>query len=124
MIEGFPQIGRTLTKEEYDKLVALAKQDKHGVFAPTHPIRKDGQLVGYFSIGQQMAPIVFAWLSTKELKARDSFSLINMVENHVYLAGAGMVCFPVPKESPFYGLMESMGYKPAGEYTFFIKELK
>jgi len=123
MIEGFAYLGRSMPKEDYEKLLELAKADKHGVFVPTHPIYKKGELVGYFSIGQQYAPIVFAWLSTKDLKARESLSLVNMVENHVYLNGAQHICFPIPKESPFYELMESLGYKSAGDYTFFVKQL-
>lgn len=123
MINGFPIIDRIKSEEEFHTLVRLAKEDNHGVFEPTHPIRKGGQLVGYFSVGQQNIPIVFAWLSTKEITNRDSFNLINTVENFSYLQGAKAICFPVPKSSPFHEVMESMGFKPAGEYTFFVKGL-
>jgi|SRR6516164_6845532 hypothetical protein len=123
MINGFPIIDRFRGEDEYKQLCELAKTDNHGVFAPTHPVRKNGELVGYFSIAPQGVPIVFAWLSTEHILPRESFALINTVENHVALAGNVAMCLPVPKTSPFYGVMESMGYVPAGEYTFFVKKL-
>lgn len=119
----FPYIDRIRSEEEFQQLVDLALADNHGVFAPTHPVRKGGKLVGYFSINPKAVPIVFAWLSTKEVSPRDSFSLINVVENHVALAGANAICLPVPRSSPFYEVMLSMGYKHSGDYTFFVKQL-
>jgi len=111
------------THEDHKALVELAKADDHGVFLPTHPIVKDGKLVGYFSIGAPGRPIVMAWLSTKELQARESLSLINRVENHVAMNGGRGVCFPVPKHSPFYPIMKSLGYANGGTYDFFVKDL-
>lgn len=125
MLPGFVGFDRVRSQEEMDQLIAKAKEDNHGVFIPTHPLRKDGELVGYFSIGHPGAILVFAWLSTKELGARDSFSLINAVEGMV--AGppiaSGMICWPIPENSPFFPLMEKLGYKDAGSYHFFIKNL-
>jgi hypothetical protein len=38
--------------------------------------------------------------------------------------GALSVAFPVPKNSPFHPLMVPMGYSNAGNYDFFVKQLK
>jgi len=122
MINGFAYLDRIHSKEEFDKLVELAKVDSHGVYSPTHTVKKGGELVGWFSIGASI-PVVFAWLSTKKILPRESLTLINSVENHVALSGATHVAFPVPKDSPFHSIMEHMGYKPCGEYTFFVKPL-
>ena len=123
MINGFISFDRPRSEEDFKELVALAKQDNHGVFFPTHPLRKDGKTVGYFSVGPKGPTYVFAWLSTKDIPARESFHLINAVEDMVARAGEKTICFPVPKESPFYPLMAHMGYRDGGEYTFYIKEV-
>lgn len=124
MINGFVCFDRIRSQEEFNKLVELAHQDNHGVFAPTHALRRNGELVGYFSVGSPGVPIVFGWLSTKQLHARDSFYLINSVEDMVARTGAVAVAFPIPECSPFFNLMTEMGYKKAEQYTFFIKEFK
>jgi hypothetical protein len=127
MINGFVAFDRFRSQEEVNEFVKKAFADNHGVFYPTHPLRKDGETVGYFSIGAQAAVICFAWLSTKDVPARESFHLINSVECLVSALprdkGIRAICFPVPKESPFHPLMEPMGYKNGGTYDFFIKEL-
>ncbi len=122
MIEGHVWLDRIKTAEEFNELVEKSKSDNHGVYAPTHIVKKNGEVLGYFSIAASV-PIVLAWLSTQKVQPRDSISLINSVENHVAMGGASHVAFPVPKSSPFHEHMEKLGYKPAGEYTFFIKEL-
>ena len=124
MIEGFVHLERIKDEEEFTKLVELSKADSHGVYAPSVTVKNGkGELVGYFSIGSPGVPIVFAWLSTKEVSARDSFTLINMVETHRALMGDKAIAFPVPKDSPFHPYMEKIGYKCAGSYDFFVKKL-
>jgi len=122
-MQGFIWLDRVKDNSEIAELIVKAKAENHGVFLPTHTIKKDGELVGYFSIGSPGYPVVFAWLGDV-LTARDSFSLINNVENHLALAGSSGCCFPVPRSSPFHALMENMGFKQAGEYTFYVKKLQ
>lgn len=123
MIEGFTYLDRIRSKEEFDELAKLAKDDRHGLYMPTHVVRKNGTMVGYLSIGNPGAVIVFGWFSTKEMSSRESFHLVNTAEGIVTGPKGNVICFPIPKDSPFHSNMESMGYKNAGEYTFFIKEL-
>jgi hypothetical protein len=124
MINGFAYLARVKSPEELKELHDKALADNHGIYFPTQVIWKNGEKVGYFSVGAPGVPVVFAWLSTGgELTARDSFSLINAVESLCAAGGARAVAFPVPEDSPFFPLMEEMGFKPAGKYTFFIKEL-
>ncbi len=123
MIKGFVGFNQIKTKEELELLIEKAKQDNHGVFLPTHLLKKDGEQVGYFSVAMPGAVLVFAWLSTKEVTSRESFHLINSVESMVASGNGKMICFPVPTDSPFHPLMESMGYRSGGTYEFFIKEL-
>jgi hypothetical protein len=123
LLSNFIYIDRKFKDEqELHDAFEAAKAENHGVFCPTHPLRKDGEVVGYFSVGSPGYPVVFAWLG-ECIPPRESFSLVNRMENHVALAGATGICFPVPKSSPFHPLMGHMGYKNGGEYTFFYKPL-
>ena len=116
-------IHHRISKEELCELIEKARLENHGVFLQTHPLKRDGELIGYFSVGSPGYPVVFAWLG-ECIQARESFSLINSIENHVVLAGANGVCFPVPKNSPFHPLMEHMGFKNGGTYDFFVKNFE
>jgi len=78
-------------------------------------------MAGYFSVGTPGFPVVQSWLA-ECLQPRESFSLVNMVENLVHCNGAAGICLAVPKTSPFHPLMESMGYKNGGNYDFFVKK--
>lgn len=123
IIKGLVYIDRKFKNEqELKDLFEAARSENHGVFCPSHPLRIDGEAVGYLSIGSPGYPVVFAWLA-QCIPPRESFSIINRAENHVALAGATGICWPVPKTSPFYPLMEKMGYKNGGEYDFFYKPL-
>lgn len=128
MIEGFVGFYRFKDEEEYKKMVEKAREDNHGVFIPTHPLKKnlkggEQEIVGYASVGHPGAVLVFGWLSTKELSARESFHIINTIEDMVSRSETKTVCMPMPKDSPFHPLMESMGYSNAGTYDFFVKKV-
>jgi hypothetical protein len=64
-----------------------AELDGHGLLAPTHVVLKENVIAGAFSIGGAM--LVTMWLDSQRLQARQSFSLINTVEN---IAAEGMRC--------------------------------
>lgn len=121
-MKGFAELDKIRSKEEFLQLVQKAKEDSHGTFEPTQVVRKDGAIVGYFSIGEPGCCTVFAWLSTKEMPPRESFHLINTVESMIRCGTAKVICFPVPKDSPFHPLMKEMGYVSAGTYEYFVKE--
>lgn len=123
MIPGHSWIKPGCTPDEYIDLCRLAKLDNHGVIVPTHLIQKDGATIGYYSIGIPGKPVVMGWMSTKELAARESFSLLNRVENHVAMNGGNGLILPIPLSSPFHPVMKSMGYVNAGTYDFFVKDL-
>ena len=122
ILNGLIYIDRKfLNEEEFLSAVEAAKAEKHGMFCPTHPLRRNGEIVGYLSIGSPGFPIAFAWFGSC-IPPRESFSIINRAENHVALAGASGICWPIPKQSPFHPLMEAMGYTNGGSYDFFYKK--
>lgn len=119
--DNFIWLDRIKSKEELQELIDKAKEDKHGLFAPTFKVVKGGKISGYVSIGTPGFPVCVGWMSTKEVPKRDGLTIMNMVENHVFINGATGVIMPMPKVSPFYPLMEKMGYKNHGTYDFFAK---
>lgn len=126
MFDQILTLDRIRGKEEFDELVELARKDTHGVFYPTHGIRKNGQRAGYFSIGAAGPVYIWSWLSTQHCtNKRDVLYLLNSVEGMVAAAGGDMLCAPMPKCSPFYDLISNpkSGYNNAGDYTFFTKKL-
>lgn len=122
MIEGFVSMERP-KPEDMEALVQAAKEDSHSVVFPTHVLKKDGKVVGYFSLAPNAMPTVLAWLSTKEVPSRESFHLINAIEYQVSVNGGQAIMWPVPENSPFFPLMEKLGYKNAGQYYVFIKKV-
>lgn len=119
MIKDFAHV-RLPVPSDMPLLVEGAKVDEHAVLPPWLVVEKDGKPVGYFHV----SPCVMAWLSTKELVPRDTFHLINTVENILRLqnVNAPVVPFwPVPKRSPLHAHAKAMGYLDQGEYTIFTR---
>lgn len=105
--------------EEYENLKAAAKEDGHGVQGvPTFLVQKGADVVGYFAV----QPSVLLWLHSRKLMGRESFYLINTVEN-IIRQGAATVVVPCPKASPLYGYMKALGFESLGEYELFTKKL-
>lgn len=117
MIEGFASL-EPLRQGDVEYLAEAAKSDKHGVILPTDVIWQDGQRVGFLSIGA--LPTVMAWLSTKDMKPRESFHIVQTMEAICRRQAPG-VYVPMPVSSPFHPLMERMGYTNGGTYDFFFK---
>lgn len=113
MIPDFAFV-RPFREGDLPVLVEAAKEDKHIVLPPGLVVEKQGEVCGYF----HTSPSTFAWLSTKKLTPRDTFHLVNTVEN---LIASPVLQWPIPKESPLHGQMEAMGYKKMGTFDVFIR---
>jgi len=100
-------------------LQSAAEAEQHFAYAPTDTVWKNGEIVGYFSVGT-LTP-VWCWFG-KKLSPRESLTLINTVQQSVYRTGSRGLFYPVPTGSPFHPLMEHMGFKNFGNYDFFVKE--
>lgn len=90
----------------------------HAVMKPTHVAVRGKQVVGYGSLGA--LPMMFAWLDTKQLSARESFALWRAAEEQ--LKGRGQVVVPCGTDSPLLPFMEKLGYKKLGTAHIFVKE--
>jgi hypothetical protein len=110
-----------LRPEEVEALERAAARDAHGVWYPSHLIRKNGAIAGYLSICQ--TPIVNVWLDSKQVQARDSIQLLNTLENVLRMTGRDSYIMPCAKTSPFYANMDRLGYTAVGENVWFHKNL-
>lgn len=114
-------IRRVASKEEVAELVEAAKLDNHALMFPSHIIRKGGRIAGYFSINR--TPIINVWLSTTELKARDTVNLFGSMEMLAAESGLTKIIMPCAETSPLYPLMPHMGFANLGKTTINFKNL-
>ena len=112
---------RPVRHEELPKLQQLAAEDGHHVVGPTHVAVKDGDIVGYFSMGS--IPMILTWLSTKHVVASDSLKNLRQIEATATINGHPVICIPCATDSPFYQHMEKLGYIEAPMMRFFFKRL-
>lgn len=107
--------------EELADLTRAAAADGHVVVAPTHLARKDGEIVGYASIGGIM--LINTWAHSRKLVARESFGLLFEVERIAAAMGAKEICLPCSADSPFARYIHKLGYAQLGMASYNIKAL-
>lgn len=133
-MNDFPSIKPLKDQAELEELVKLASEDGHRVLSPTHIFRKGSQIIGYASIcaivplcppgAQPQAAQVHVWFDTRCFHARDSFNIINSLENIARCAcPARTLIVPCTPKSPFYGYMQGLGYSPIMETVLWGKVL-
>lgn len=123
MIEMFAGVKKITREEELEAIHAVAKEDAHGVFAPTHIIVRENECLGHISLGS--VPLVLCHFSLKKMEALDSFLVGNIIENLLANSGAKNMCMPIHESSPFHPFMtnKKLGYQNFGKMSFFVKEL-
>lgn len=110
--------------EEREELAKAAKEDGIEIIAdlPTHIIRRNGDIVGYFSI--TMIPYFHFWLHRTKIQPRESFELIFNAGLNIARGLGWKYCFtPCSDKSPFYSLLENMGTQNLGQVDFLFKQL-
>lgn len=105
------------------RLIESARSDNHLPIVPSHLAEKDGEVIGYASIG--LVPMIFTWVHSSKVRARESFALLARVEQEAAArAPCGVICTPCGFASPFHKFMPKLGYTPCGEGSFFLKNLR
>jgi hypothetical protein len=112
---------RPAREQDIEPLQAAAARDNHRVLAPTHIATKDGQIVGYVSMGA--VPVTHVWMDTQQVRARDSLSVLTTIENLASIRGWGLMCLPCSDQSPYLGFMDKFGYSNLGKMNFCVKSL-
>lgn len=110
-----------IRESDYPELQRRAALDNHGVWYPTHIVKKGGEISGYISICN--TPIVNVWLDSKTIVARDSVQLLSTIENVMRMTGRCDYVMPCSKDSPFFNNMPRLGYSVMGENVWFHKNL-
>lgn len=108
------------SKELFDKIVTLAKEDNHDIFVPTDVIMKNNEPVGMFRV--QTIPIVAGYFATKKMFSRDSVAAFNIMEQVIRRStGTDRMVVPINKNSPFHSNMIALGYTEEINHTYFYK---
>lgn len=110
-------LGNAETRAELERVAAA---DNHSVILPTHVVTKQGTIAGYASV--LPVTLLNVWVDSRTVRARESLELLNFGENlAVNLCGPRPLLTPCAEISPFYGLMEKLGYARLGPTTLHVK---
>lgn len=116
-------IRRLQSQEDLARLIEASAQDNHRPICPTHLLEREGEILGYASIG--CVPMVFCWVDSRKVRARQSFALLAQAEQlAAAYAPVNVICVPCTAESPFAPFMGRLGYHQLGEAMFLVKNLK
>lgn len=121
ILTGLPWM-RRVTPDDLPRLTAAAWADGgHLVESPTHLFEKQGEPVGYVSLGK--IPLFFGWFHTQKIKARESAGLINLMENTLAAQGHERVCLLFPEHSPLQPYIATLGYRVLGRADVALKKV-
>lgn len=115
-----PIVRPVMCQADLDNLQLAAAADNHRVIGATHLAERDGKIVGYAGILPQAA-LINVWVDSRQVHARDSIYLLNMVENLALATGARRLVMPCALESPFYNYMPKFGYRCLGQSSVNVK---
>ena len=112
----FTQVVPIVSAEEYRAAVAAAAADKHELYAPTHTFKRGDEIVGAVSLASCV--LAMPWFHTEKMGRRDSFTVINSMQNTLRMQKVGHVCIPVGPQSPFNKVMVPLGFTSLGYWNF------
>lgn len=112
----FVKVVPIASPEEYRLAVATAAEDKHELYAPTHTFKRGDEIVGAVSLASCV--LAMPWFHTTRMGRRDSFSVINSMQNALRLQKVQHVCIPVGPQSPFNKVMVPLGFTSLGYWNF------
>lgn len=118
---GWPWVRRVRDEQDQQRLKAVAATDGHQVVAASHVVEREGEIVGYASLGR--IHLLNVWVHSRAVRARESLALLNLAENLAAEMGQELICVPCAKSSPFYEYMERFGYRNLGQAGFNLKQV-
>jgi len=121
ILSGFARLVPITNQEQLDALKVEAASDNHIPLYPTHLVKRGDDVVGYISF--LATPVVSPWLHSKKVRARDSLSLLNIIENMAAARGCRTILMPCAEHSPFYPVMEKLGFTRYGFTSFNVKKI-
>ncbi len=118
---SLPTIRPLRTNDELNELIKLANADEHLVVDASHLVQKDGQTIGYLSLGKSV--MVNVWMDTKKVTASDSLHILNSMEAMLADKGASHYLMPCTPTSPYAKVMDKLGFKSLGDCIMHVKAL-
>ena len=113
------QVRAVRGEREYDMVQERAGENGHTVLNPTHMILKDGEVVGAFGLE---VSCVSWWMHDEKSGKRDNLAAYQVLEALLSERGATGYMVPCEAESPYHGMMETMGStKFKGNWSIFAK---
>lgn len=106
---------------KHPELAELAAADNHGLVYPTHTVMREGQPIGYVSVGG--APMVHVWMDSQQARVWDSLQLMQHAEHLMRKQGVTSYQIACKDDSPFFDKMERLGFKSMGPVHLFYKHL-
>jgi hypothetical protein len=99
-----------ITAEDIEPLIKMAQGDGHGLWRPTHCIKRNGELSGSVSIGG--VPLVTAYIN-KEIHSPLGFKAVvqNSVKEMQEL-GFQDCLVAINEDSPAFRFMPALGFHP------------
>jgi hypothetical protein len=110
------------TIEELQAVERAAKADDHNVIRPGVAFLRDGVPIGYAGIAT--VPCVTFWLDTKRATVIDSMTAHSFIEGKLHTEGVDLFLMPIEEKSPYFRLMEQVGYVKTNYTHLFMKGLR
>lgn len=104
--------------DELRQLEDHAAEDNHIVIGASHVFRKEGEIVGYCSVGHT----IHWWMHTAKCGARDSISAITQMEAILRDRGIQEYHMLCATESPYTQYLEKIGFEKLGTTTVYRKK--
>ena len=105
-------------ENKLSQVIDAMKKADDGVSNPTHAVLKDGRIVGAFSFNNVCLQF---WLN-EECNSRDSLLAGICMNAMAQDRGIESYVIPCRKESPYYPLMERLGYRKIENVDLFYKD--
>ena len=104
--------------KKFATIQKAAHEDGHSILYATHYIEQEDEIIGAFSV---ISPTVYWWMHTEKVKGRDSYKIGKFMSEILTESGSGIHYAPIQPDSPYYPLMEKLGYKSIGNWEIFYK---
>jgi hypothetical protein len=118
---SLPTVHKITNLDVVKEIKSCAAKDDHYVLAPTHVVKKDGEIAGYWSING--VPSVHLWHDSSKITARDSTHLVSLIDHSVMEMDHRVYVITCASSSPYFPHMERFGFKPVFQSNLLIKEI-
>lgn len=106
---------------ELELIAKAAQADDHYLIAPTHVVKKGGEIVGYWSVSG--IPHVHLWHDSQKVTPRDSCILRNMMDTKISDLGYATYIMYCEDKSPYMPHVEKLGFHTIGKTNLLTRRI-